>query len=116
MASICSCENASNAAWATRASATSCSTLLGVVELDFLRPPPTAYSAVGLTMSGFLRVGARNGSADRPRLQMSSPAPRVASLHEAADDLLHPAPMRTLPVDPLALVASPEAAIERRAP
>src|SRR5262247_3534421 len=66
MASICSCENASNAAWATRASATSRSTLLGVVELDFLRPPPTAYSAVGLTISGFLRVGApydANGSA-----------------------------------------------------
>ena len=39
----------------------------------------------------------------------------VASPHEVTDDLLHPAPMRALPVDRVAAVANPEAAIEGRA-
>src|SRR3954454_14584444 len=50
MPSTCSWENVSKAAWATRALATSCCTSLGLVELDRLRPPATASSAVGLTM------------------------------------------------------------------
>src|SRR3954451_7277214 len=50
MASTCSWENVSYAAWATRALATSSWTSVGLVELDLLRPPATANSAVGLTI------------------------------------------------------------------
>src|SRR3954469_9430074 len=79
MASTCSWENRSNAAWAARARTTSCWTRLGFVELDFWRTPPTAASAVGLTMVRFLRIS-RCATMRKPRAARGTPSTGSALL------------------------------------